>query len=172
MGIACLYCDYHDQENQTIVNMIGGLAKQLMWQARSIPQSVWEVFEEKTKARTTINLGVSQELLTLILHEFSLVYICIDALDECGPLARRQLLQYLNSRGSPRVFVTGRQSVEVEVMEALANLSPQIIRIIANKEDIRTCLSQRIAEDTYPEAMDETLKEEIIEKIISLSHGT
>lgn len=174
VGIAGLYCDYRDQENQTILNIIGGLAKQLIRKARSIPDAVWEVFKERTEENRPINLEAAQEIFGHMLRTFSLVYVCIDALDECEPQSRRKFLQYLKGLiHSPlHVFLTGRQNVEAEVTNALANLYPQIIPIVANEEDIRLFLSQKIDEDPYPEAMDETLEKEIIEKIVGLSHGT
>lgn len=70
-----------------------------------------------------------------------------------------------------RIFLTGRYNVEDEVIKALVNLSPKSVNIAANEEDIRICLAEKIALDPDPEAMDETLKEEIIEKIVSLSYG-
>lgn len=174
VGIAFLYCDYRDAENQTGPKMIGALTKQLMWQAQSIPQTVWEVFGTKNKAREAVDSEVAERLFTLILHEFKVAYICIDALDEYEHQLRIQLLRLFKtlSQTSLRIFLTGRQSVEAEVADALATPTFENVPIAANEGDIRMCVSQRIANDPYPEAMDEKLKDEIIEKIIGLSQGT
>lgn len=176
LGFAFLYCDYRDQESQTGPNMIGALAKQLMRQAHSVPQNTLDFIENQIKERKTANLETIEQLFTLILQEFKVVYICVDAFDECESQLRIQLLQLFRklSHTSLHVFLTARQSVEVEaeVTDALASLTPGKAPIVANNDDIRICLIQRISEDPYPEAMDEKLQNEVIEKIITLSQGT
>lgn len=174
VGIACMYCDYRDQETQTILNMIGGLAKQLARQARSIPDAIWDIFKEKSTENRPINLEDAQMIFGHLLWTFDPAYVCIDALDECDSQLRRQLLESLKALAqSPlRVFLTSRQNVVSELGDALTIFRTKFIPIVAKEEDIRMYLSQRIAKDPYPDAMDKILEEEIIEKIVGLSHGT
>lgn len=167
-AIAYLYCDYRDQNSQTAVNLIGGLAKQLVMQIPPMSQSLWKAYED-----TTANIS-SQEVITLTLHQyFDFAFICIDALDECEPENRKQLLRLLKSlREFPvRIFLTGRQSVEAEVLRTLGELSISTIRIVANEEDIRTCLAEKFVEDPYPEAIDEELRKSITNEVVQRSDG-
>lgn len=171
MGVVCLYCDYRDQNNQTALNLIGGLVRQLLRQTRTVPNGILEIFEEK--ARQAITTEDAKQIFILILREFESVFICIDALDECSTEARKDLLQSFDipNQAGLHVFLTGRHNVEVEVTKSFAKLSPKSVKVAAREEDIRICLAQKIALDPDPEAMDEKLKAEIIEKIVSLSSG-
>ena len=91
--------------------------------------------------------------------------ICIDALDECPARHRVKLLDSLNqilqkSRGA-RIFLTGRPHIRAEIDKHLGG--KVVIRSITlTKDDIIIFLRTKLREDTMPDAMDESLEEEII----------
>lgn len=174
-GIAFLYCDYRDQDGQNLAKMIGSLAKQLLRQVTSVPDEIQEIYKENLKENQPMTIENGQEILSLAIREFNLVYICIDAIDECEPEVRSQFLRFLKplSSTSIHIFLTGRPNVEAEVTGVLVNFSPKTVPIMAKDEDIRTFLSQKISGDRYDylDIMDEKLKAEIIEKIATRSRG-
>jgi hypothetical protein len=153
--------------------MIGALTKQLIWWAQSIPTAVLDLFKRRSREQKSIDEEDAKTIFNLILGQFHTVYICIDALDECEPESRAQLLQFLKAMDSTsiRLFLTGRHSVEAEVTETLSDLSPNTISITATKEDIQMYLSQKLASDRYAEAMNENFKNEIVEKLVEVSQG-
>jgi hypothetical protein len=155
------------------VDIIGSFAKQLVSQAHSIPVAVWELYEPKAKRQETINLESAKQIVNVILPCFDCVYICIDALDECEPTPRGQLLDFLKkvTGTTLRIFLTGRPSVEDELVNSLRCIPLSVIPIVANEEDIRIYLSEKFERDRYPEAMGESLKTEISNKIIEQSKG-
>jgi hypothetical protein len=175
LKIAVIYthCDYRDKDNQSAADIIGSFAKQLVSQAHSIPVPVWEFYEPKAKQQETINLESAKEIVNLILPCFDCVYICVDALDECEPTPRRQLLNFLKTLTGTtlRLFLTGRPSVEDELASSLKTTPLSMIPIAASEEDIRLYLSEKFEQDRYPEAMGESLKAEISNKIVSQSKG-
>src|ERR1700749_1876806 len=87
-AVAFVYCDYRDQLHQTIVNLIGSLANQLVLQVHSIPTAIWEIYKRMAMERKPVNLESTQAVFRIILQQFECVYICIDALDECQPEVR------------------------------------------------------------------------------------
>jgi hypothetical protein len=175
LNIAVIYihCDYRDKNNQSAADIIGSFAKQLASQSHSIPVAVWELYEPKAKQQETINLESAKQIFNLILPCFDCVHICIDALDECEPIPRRQLLDFVkNLAGTTlRIFLTGRPSVEDELVSSLKGTSLSTIPIAANEGDIRLYLSEKFEQDRYPEAMGESLKTEIANKIVNQSNG-
>lgn len=173
MAVIFMYCDYRDQSNQTILGIIGSLAKQLLSQARSIPKAVWDSYKQMAKRRKAVDLEFAQAILELVFPSFDCVYICLDALDECQTDARRQLLELLKTvTGTTlRLFVTARPNIEAALVTSLADKSISRIPITANKEDLKIFLSQQFSRDRYPEAMDETLQAQITDKIIKWSEG-
>lgn len=168
-----MYCDYRDQHNQSISNIIGSFAKQLVSQARSIPVAVWEIYNEKAGQHEMINLESAEAIFEHTIQCFDHVYICIDALDECQPEPRRQLLYFLKrlTGTTLRLFMTGRPSVEDEIISTLRDIAISRIPIVAKEEDIRLCLSEKFDHDPYPEAMDDLLKMDIQNKIVQQSQG-
>jgi hypothetical protein len=168
-----MYCDYRDQGIQTIISIMGSLAKQLVSQARFIPAQVWELHKKLSKEQKPMDLQTTQVIIKLVLEQFDRVYVCFDALDELQPDVRRQILEFFKtvSGTTIRLFVTGRPNVESELAHSLADRPTTKIPIVANAEDIEIYLSQRISQDLYPEAMDETLQTQIKEKLIEWSQG-
>jgi hypothetical protein len=153
--------------------MIGALTKQLIWRARSVPAAALDLFKQRMEARGLMDEDDAKTIFNLVIGQFDVIYICIDALDECAPESRRQLLRFLKlvDSASIRLFLTGRHSVEAEVTSVLSNFSPKIISIIATEEDIRLYLSQRLGDDRYPKAMDDNFKHQIVEKLVEASQG-
>jgi hypothetical protein len=173
IAVIYIHCDYRDKDNQSAADIIGSFAKQLASQARSIPVAVWEFYEPKAKRQETINLEGAKQIVNLIIPCFDCVYICVDALDECEPTPRGQLLDFLKKLTGTtlRLFLTGRSSVEDELLSGLRGISLSMIPIAANEEDIRIYLSEKFEKDRYPEAMGESLKTEISNKIVNQSNG-
>jgi hypothetical protein len=153
--------------------MVGALIKQLVRWAQTVPTTVLDLFRQRDKEQRSMNAEDAKKIFDLLLDQFDTVYICIDALDECAPESRSQLLRFLKAIGSPsiRLFMTGRHSVEAEVNGTLSSISPKITSITAVEEDIRTYLSQKLESDRSPETMTEDFKDEIVKKLAKVSQG-
>jgi hypothetical protein len=145
--------------------MIGELAKQLLLQSSPIPEEVWPLFEK----HTAITTEKATQVLTLLLHNFDRIYICIDALDECDPQSREELLRFLATfKGTAlRVFCTARFHVVAEVTEYFEPLGIKTVEICAHEADIKLYIEERISKDRRKDAMDEQLQEQITKKLVS-----
>jgi hypothetical protein len=153
--------------------MIGTLTKQLVRRAPKVPTTVLDLFRQRDKDQRSMDEKDAESIFGLVLAQFETVYICIDAMDECAPESRAQLLRFLKAidSSSIRLFLTGRQSVEVEVITILSKLSPETISITATEEDIRTYLSQKLESDRCRGEMTEDFKDEIVKKLVEVSQG-
>jgi len=96
-------------------------------------------------------------------------FVCIDALDECPAAYRVKLLnslhQILETSPHTRIFILGRPHVRAEVEK---RLSGRVISVSVgpSKDDIVEYLGLRLDEDETPDAMDQSLEEDILEKIL------
>jgi hypothetical protein len=153
--------------------MIGTLTTQLIWWAETIPTVALDLFKQRSKEKKSMDEEDAKTIFDLLLGQFDIVYVCIDALDECEPKARGQLLRFLKTIDSTsiRLFMTGRHSVEAEVMSTLSILSPKTMSITAAEEDIRIYLSRSLENDAYPQAMTETFNNQIVDKLVKVSEG-
>jgi NACHT domain len=175
VAIVCLYCDYRDQEEQTSINMMGSLVKQLVMVLPKIPDEIDHTFKKSKKREKRLELEDASEMLMSVLQSFDRVYICVDALDECEREHRRSFLGSLNlllhARNLTRIclFLTGRPHIESDVN----NEFPQAdsVRIEADKNDIMKYLSYKIDKDPDPKIMNEDLRREILNTITNGSGG-
>lgn len=144
--------------------MLGELAKQLLLQSSTIPDATWQLFEK----RETLTTEIVKKIFTLLLPNFKSIYIFLDALDECLPHLREDLLCSLTSSRATtiRMFCTGRSSVAAEAKRHLGSLGFKTMEIYAHEADIRLHLKEQISRDRRKDAMDDQLQEQITNRLI------
>ena len=168
-AVACFYFDFAAQEEQSPAAILGLVLKQVVSGLSEVPEGIVKAFRERER----VIGGQSLELAEVVeflqdITSSRCTFICIDALDECPQAHRVQLLDSLHHilQGSPgaRIFLTGRSHILYEVDKHLAGKAAT--RSIAPiKDDIIIFLLAKLNEDTMPDAMDESLEEEIVQNI-------
>ena len=167
--MACFYCDFLAQQEQTLTSVMGAILKQLVGRG-SIPTYVLEAFQEGQKeigGRGLLLADLMQMLRTAV-ASLPQVFICIDALDECLPKDLPELLESLRDivRESPttKIFLTGRPHVEGAIQRYFTKAA--VIPVSPNTDDIRNYLKMKLDRDDEPEAMDNELREDIVKVIL------
>ena len=157
IAVAALYYDFSAQQEQTIINVMGNILKQLV--GRGIPKYIREAFQ---KGKGEIGgrgprLADLMGMLRIAIASLRQVFIRIDALDECLPKHLPELLKSLGDivRESPttRIFLTGRPHIREDIQRYLTKVV--VIPISPNKGDIRNYLKMRLDGDADPEAMSD-----------------
>ena len=169
--IACFYFDFAAQGEQSATSILGSLLKQLVFGLEEIPEEISEAYRDRRHAMGGQGLQISDVLNMLqITSARKRTFICIDALDECATEHRIKLLdslgQLLEQSPGTRIFVTGRSHILPEIGTRLAG-GAETIYITPKRDDIVTYLRSRLAADTTPGAMDNTLEGDILRKIPS-----
>ena len=165
IAIASLYCDYLAQEEQSSVNMLGAILRQLL-ERDGIAEPVRQVFrkEKREFGGWAVQLFELVKILKTTIASLPQVFICIDGLDECLPKNRRELLESLKDivRASPtiKVFLTGRPHIRDEIKRHFAEAT--MISVTPIMGDIKRYLQRRLDIDTTPSAMDGNLRAEIM----------
>jgi len=167
-GVACFYFDFADQE-QSPAAVLGSVLKQIVRGLDEVPERIVKAFRDRGKAIGGQMLTLSQ--IVQFLQDISSsrsTFICIDALDECPSGHRIKLLHLLNQilQKSPsgRIFMTGRPHILGEVEKHLGGITATS-SITPTKNDIAIFLRAKLKEDTIPDAMNESLEQEIIHNI-------
>ena len=168
IAVAWLYCDYKTQQEQTAINILGAILKRLV--GSEIPQNIREAFRDGRRPL----LAELKKMLRTAIASSPQVFICIDALDECLPKNLPELLESLRdvARESPstRIFLTGRPHVKGAIERYFSRVVT--IPISPNPADIRSYLKMRLDRDDEPEAMTDSLRAEILEKILDKMSNT
>jgi len=153
-----LYCDYNSQQEQTVTNIMGAILKRLV--GSKIPKDIREAFREGRRPL----LPDLVRMLKITIASLPQVYICIDALDEFLPKNLAELLESLRDiiRESPRtrIFLTGRPYVWENIQRYFTKAVA--IPISPNQDDIGNYVVAMLDRDDVVEAMDDSLREEIV----------
>ena len=143
IGVACIYCNYKEQDVQTPANLIAGIWMQLVVEKAVISDRVKKLYKKHVDKDTRPSLREVSEVLKKEIDKYKKVYVIIDALDECtDDFSRETLVE--NIRGlQPNVnlMVTSRflDSIERTFKEA------SLLEISADPTDIRTYVEGRIS---------------------------
>jgi len=168
-AIACFYFDFAARKEQSSVSVLGALLKQVVSGLEEIPEEIVEAYEDQ---RPVVG-GRGPQLAAIVrmlqnAASTKRTFIFIDALDECLARDRVKILDSLNQiiQSSPgtRIFVTGRSHIEAEVMRRFSG-RVTAMRITPRRDDVVSYLHRRLEEDTTPDAMDGSIKGDILKKI-------
>ena len=168
-AVACFYFDFATQKEHSSASMLGVLLKQVVSGLDEIPKEIAQAYEDQKTVIGGRGLQLA-DIVGMLRNTASEkpTFICIDALDECAAAYRFKLLNSLYQilQGSPgtRMFVTGRPHIQAEVEGRLSG-RVTTLRITPRRHDIISYLHSRLDEDTTPDAMDSSLKADILEKI-------
>ena len=168
-SVACFYFDFAAQEEHSPAAILGSVLKQVVCGLDEVPKRIVKAFRDRGKVIGGQGLALSEivEFLQDIASS-RCTFICIDALDECPAGHRVRFLDSLNQilQKAPgaRIFLTGRPHIRGEVEKHLAGRAATK-QIAPTKDDIVLFLRAKLKEDTMPEAMDESLGDEIIKSI-------
>ncbi|RPB02048.1 hypothetical protein L873DRAFT_1762725 [Choiromyces venosus 120613-1] len=169
VSVACFYFDFAARNEQTATNMLGAVLKQVVSGLKQIPDEIAQAFG---KQKTVIGgRGLRLPEIAKMLEDIATsqrMFLCVDALDECVEGHRFKILGSLNGilKKSPgtRVFMTGRPHVRADVERRLPGTT-ESMSISPSRGDIVTFLRTRLDEDPNPDAMDDALEADILEKI-------
>jgi len=169
MVVACFYYDFASRGAQSPTNMLGSLLKQLLSGFGEIPVEIARKFGAQKKVIGGRKLHVP-DIVKMFADVSSLqrTFICVDALDECVPKHRVEVLEALGKilLASPntRIFMTGRSHIRRVVERGLGGRATSVL-IEPRNDDIVTYLRTRLRKDTTPEVMDSGLEADIMRSI-------
>ena len=175
-AVACFYFDFAARNEQSPVNILGSLLRQLVSGPGEIPETVTRDFRKEKTVIGGRGLQVSG-----ILNMFQTIaatkrtFICVDALDECVPRHRRIVLESLGQilQGSryTRIFMTGRPHVRSEVERGLGGAATFVF-IQTTEDGVLKLLREKLRGDTAPNTMSSTLEGDIMKIIPTISSET
>ena len=176
MAVACVYCDYHAQNEQSATGLLGALLKQVVSALEPIPEEVQRAFESSRGGVGGRRLLLPDilEILAKSLSRLPRAFICIDALDEVPvkyrPELWESLQQIVQECPNTRLFITGRLHVRDEVQKYFPTTA-EMLPISPTAHDIGLYLRMRLNRDPEPDAMDGELKADILRIIPGVISG-
>lgn len=164
MVVAFVYLDYKESDTHNVRNVAANLLKQIVARLKIIPESLFESLDNIFKRSNLPDVHELKGLILRCIDAFHLVYVVIDALDECEDQRTRfQIFDLLTSfkRSDTRIMITSRQELPEQV-------SGTIIPIHSHDSDIKTYVKNMLEYKKW----DTKLKDEIVSKIILKAEKT
>ncbi|OCK74174.1 hypothetical protein K432DRAFT_438081, partial [Lepidopterella palustris CBS 459.81] len=170
-GVAYVYCNYKAQEEQDASSMLAAVVKQLVQARPSTAEPIERLHKQHANRGTKPSLEEIFDTLREVVAKHSIVYIVVDALDECRDsdgtrgqfLARLRELQagqdirlIATSRFIPEVEAEFRTAVRLEVQAS----NEDVRRFVAGQiYRLPKCIQrdpalQKMVEEKIPEAVD------------------
>ncbi|KAJ7440551.1 ankyrin repeat domain-containing protein, partial [Mycena galericulata] len=141
IGVACIYLNHKEVENQIPSRLLAGLWRQLVLH-RDIGSIAENLYKQHREKGTAPSLEEVVNVLSSCLKEFSQVFIIVDAIDECPEFQREILLKQLEAIGSNvNLMITSRPNISPEP-SSFPNL--EILDIQAAPEDIQKYINTQI----------------------------
>ena len=168
-AVTCFYFDFAARKEQTATSMLGSLLKQVISGMERVPEEMLRALEEQKRVVSgrkpqLIDIVKMLQLITSSLRTF----MVIDALDECTAVQRFRLLdsrkEILDMSSGARILATGRPHIRAEIEGRHAG-RVTYVSVGPATDDIISFLRVRLSEDETPDAMDESLEADILEKI-------
>ena len=169
IAVSCFYVDFAAREEQSPVNILGSLLKQIVGGLEKVPDEISRMFQDQKKVIGGRKLLVP-EIVKLLqtVTPFRRTFICVDALDECVEKHRPEILdslrKILDKSPNTRIFLTGRQHIRGEVDRHLGE-RVIVLPVKPNRDDIVGYVRMRLIKDTSRDMMDSGLEDEIIKRI-------
>ena len=160
-----LYCDFLAKQAQSTANILGLMLKQLA-SKEEVSKHIQEAFKKAKKdfCGRALQPPDVVDILKATITSLPRLFICIDALDECTPKIRQELIESLREivRVLPgaRIFVTERPHINHEVVTCFSEAL--CIPLSPAHGDITSYLEMRLDSDTDPKAMDVELRADIM----------
>ncbi|KAJ7021489.1 hypothetical protein C8F04DRAFT_905423, partial [Mycena alexandri] len=140
-GVACIYLNHKEVENQTPSRLLAGLWRQLVLD-RDIGSIAEELYQQHQEKGTAPSLEEVDNVLSSSFKMFSQVFIIVDAMDEYPEFQREILLQKLAAMGSNvNLMITSRPNISLEP-SSFRNL--ERLDIHAMEDDLRKYVDAQI----------------------------
>jgi len=170
------YCDFKDAEKLSAIGIYCSLAAQILesnWDNDMPPE--FESYYQKSKEKPPYESSLREQLMKLF-GKIGRTQIIVDALDECSPSVRGDVLKTLleiQQMGNINILVTSREEVDIkQLVDGLD--TPKIcinINAISNSGDIALFVTGQIERNTKLSKLKEVTKEEVATTITSQANG-
>ena len=172
IGIAYLYCNFRQQQDQKPVDLLASLLGQLVQRQPSLPNSMKGLYERYQVERVRPSFDEISQVLQTIMASYSRAFIVIDALDECGMSDgsyRKFLSEIFNLQDKTRANLFATSRFIPDITDEFKR-SPSL-EIRANDGDVRRYLDGHMSQLRSFVLRNPNLQEEIKTEIVKAVDG-
>ncbi|KAI1752087.1 hypothetical protein F4782DRAFT_155191 [Xylaria castorea] len=176
-GFAFFYCNRNEEERQKSLCVLQSYVRQLSTTVKNpgcIRKQLQDLYRETRLKGSDFGFSDCQKQLLESTNLYSQTTLVLDALDECEPDSRRQILEtveYLlsESRNPLKVFISSRP--ERDIRNRFLHRPNVEIKATDNEEDIQKFASEEITKHENWGGMSPGLRDTIIKVLFTQSQG-
>lgn len=180
-ALAYFYCDRNQSDRRDPTLVLNSFVRQLSTSEKdgSIQHSIVQLYEQNQRtgfASGTLDIGESRNILLGLVQSYPQVTLVLDALDECNPKTRKELVDTLDmlvsqSPNLVKIFISSRPDRDIKHrFEGGPNME---VKATDNRDDITKFVADQI-DNSPPEwrcRISPALKEEICQTLVEKSEG-
>uniref|UniRef100_A0A4E9D6D4 Uncharacterized protein n=1 Tax=Gibberella zeae TaxID=5518 RepID=A0A4E9D6D4_GIBZA len=173
IGIAYIYCNYRNQDDQKVDKILASLVRQLTERQTTFPKVIQDLYDRHERNKTWPLMEELSKVLQSLVKTHDRFYIIVDALDECQTSGgiRSQLLSQLvdlKENSDTNLFMTSRYMPDIE-----ETLHGKIMKleVRASEEDVGSYLDSRLTFLSELVKKNNDLRDEIRAKVIKAADG-
>ncbi len=172
-ALGFVYCNYQEQNEQTVNNLIAALLRQLIEPRVEIPSGILELHQKHLQRQTRPSLAELSAQLQSMVQSYTETFLVIDALDECNGNRRKNtsfddrtrfLDELRKLPPSVHLLITSRPDLKLEFENTTS------IEIIGNDSDIRSYINGRLKHE-HGWLADPHLQTHIVDTIARRAQG-
>ncbi|KAI1271482.1 hypothetical protein F5Y07DRAFT_404328 [Xylaria sp. FL0933] len=176
-GFAFFYCDRNEEERRQPLSILQSYVRQLSTTVKNpnyIRRQLQDCCRNARANGSDLGFEACREQLLESIHLYSQTTLVLDALDECEPKSRGQIVkvvEYLISRSGNglKVFISSRPDRDIRNR---FNKTPNIeIQATDNEEDIQGFVREKIVQHGNWQGMSQNLQDDIIQMLFTKSQG-
>ncbi|KAJ5841875.1 hypothetical protein N7534_011705 [Penicillium rubens] len=176
-GFAFFYCDKTEATRGQPQSIFQSYVRQLSTSAsnpESIQTQLKEICQKSQEAGSTLRSGACKKQILESLNLYSKTTLVLDALDECGPESREELIDALRlflreSKNTVKVFISSRPDPDIQSqLEGSISVS---IQASNNQTDIQNFLEKELEKLAKTTACIRRLKTNIVDKLLERCQG-
>ncbi|MCJ1345215.1 hypothetical protein MMC31_003421 [Peltigera leucophlebia] len=174
IGIAYVYCNYRQQQQQKAEDLLSSLLQQLTQQKSSIPGEVERLYEHHRKKQTSPSFNEIAAVLQSTILSYSEAFIIVDAIDECqvsNEVRKKFLSELFNLQANTQVNFFATSRIIPDIQKEFVNKNCISLEIRASEGDMRRYLNGHMSQLPRCVSKDLTLQEHIITEIINAADG-
>ncbi|KAF4973152.1 hypothetical protein FSARC_496 [Fusarium sarcochroum] len=172
VGVAYFYLNHHLEADQSVVQVLASLLRQLVAGRRDIPKEIQEMYDMRTEKVYKPKFDAIYKAIRSVAGLYEKVFVVIDALDECPEVdgRRSELLKaiaQLQVDISTNLLCTSRHIPDIEACFTKSTL----VEVRATENDVRAYLDSHL--DRLPGfvARSRHLQDEVKEAIVRAVDG-
>ncbi|KAJ8124960.1 hypothetical protein O1611_g8681 [Lasiodiplodia mahajangana] len=175
-GFAFFYCNRNEEQRRQPLPALQSYVRQLSTTVES-PRYIRRQLQElcREKRRNASNLGINdcREQLLASVNAYDQTTLVLDALDECEPDSRRQIVEtidlLLKSRNTLKIFMSSRP--DRDIRNRFIHKPNIEIQAAHTQQDIRRFVNEEISKHENWTHMASNLKDNIISTLFTKSQG-